>query len=76
MNPVSSMASIKIKFDIQRCKGCGLCVHVCPKQTLEMSDELNQAGQRYAQLIDKDECTGCGLCFQMCPDLIIEIVRP
>ena len=73
MNPVSSMTRTKITFNVSLCKGCGLCVSVCPKQNIKMSDEVNQTGHQYAQLIDKNKCTGCGLCFQMCPDLVIEI---
>ena len=63
----------KIKFDIKRCKGCGLCVPVCPKDNIKMSQEANESGHLYAELIDENVCTGCALCFKMCPDLVIEI---
>jgi len=64
---------VKIKFDIERCKGCALCVDACPRTNIRMSEKLNQKGHRYAQIIDEEKCTGCGLCYQMCPDLAIEI---
>ena len=27
-----------------RCKGCGLCVNVCPKNVLEISKDINTKG--------------------------------
>jgi 2-oxoglutarate ferredoxin oxidoreductase subunit delta len=63
----------KIQFSILRCKGCGLCIGVCPKHILKMSKQFNPAGNSYVEITDIDECTACGMCFQMCPDLAIEI---
>jgi len=63
----------KIKFRIERCKGCGLCVPVCPNDNIQMSCGINKLGQKYAEVIDKDKCTGCGLCCLMCPDVVIAI---
>ena len=34
----------KHTIDNNRCKGCGLCVTVCPKNVLELSDEVNSMG--------------------------------
>ena len=42
------MATIIIKKD--RCKGCGFCVEFCPKQILQMSDDLNVRGIHYASM--------------------------
>ncbi len=64
-----------IKFDVHRCKGCGLCVMFCPHDNIRMSGDLNDQGHPYAELIDADRCTGCGLCYRMCPDTAIEINR-
>ena len=37
------MAKVTINQD--RCKGCGLCVSVCPKQVLELNKaKLNRKG--------------------------------
>jgi len=65
----------KIQFNILRCKGCELCVGVCPQHILKMSENLNQSGNSYVEIIDIDKCTACGMCFQMCPDLAIEIEK-
>jgi 2-oxoglutarate ferredoxin oxidoreductase subunit delta len=63
----------KIKFRIERCKGCGLCVPVCPNDNIQMSGGINKLGHKYAKVIDEDKCTGCGLCCLMCPDVSIEL---
>ena len=34
----------KIIIDVERCKGCGLCVIVCPKNCIEISDKSNKKG--------------------------------
>ena len=31
-------------IDTDHCKGCGLCVNVCPKNVLEISNEVNVKG--------------------------------
>ena len=64
-----------IKVDIDRCKGCGLCVTQCPKHRIKMSEKMNEQGHYYPA-IDKENCVACGLCCQMCPDLAIEITDP
>ncbi len=62
-----------IKIDRQRCKGCELCLPVCPRQVLEMSPGLNDQGVHYAAAVRPEACTGCSNCARMCPDAAIEI---
>ena len=63
----------KVHFLKHRCKACGLCVLFCPTKVLKMSDQLNDQGLAYPELVDFDNCNGCGICFRMCPDCAIEI---
>jgi len=46
------------------CKGCKICVEVCPKNVLAMDGIV-------AKVIDIESCTGCMLCEQLCPDFAI-----
>ena len=64
----------KPDISIELCKGCRLCVEVCPQKALEMSAKVNNRGLKYAVLTGPDKCNGCGLCVIMCPDCAIEIV--
>ena len=50
----------KIKVDVEKCKGCGLCTWVCPVDVLEMSSErTNAKGYAYAVSSDLRDCSGC-----------------
>lgn len=58
------------------CKGCGLCVSVCPKKILELSKEhLNAKGYHPAVVINMDACIGCAMCALMCPDSAIMVEK-
>ncbi len=57
------------------CKGCELCVSVCPKDCLEHSDALNRYGVYPIRMRAGAECIGCSQCAVMCPDAAIEVYR-
>jgi 2-oxoglutarate ferredoxin oxidoreductase subunit delta len=62
-----------VTVDVEACKGCVLCVDVCPPHVLVMSEDVNRMGYRYPLLLDG--CTGCELCFKICPDFCFEVYR-
>lgn len=64
---------VMIKIDSEKCKGCMLCVKVCPRKTIRVAEELNKRGQQYVTVEFPENCNGCGLCYMMCPDAAIEI---
>lgn len=65
----------QVSFDTERCKGCELCVTVCPKKIIGLSPATNSMGFHPAMVSDPSKCTGCGFCFYVCPDLAITVVR-
>ncbi len=62
----------KIIIDTERCKGCGLCVAVCPKNCIVISRQSNKNGYFPANAINPN-CTGCAMCAIICPDAIIKV---
>jgi 2-oxoglutarate ferredoxin oxidoreductase subunit delta len=69
------MARGRIELDEQYCKGCRLCVSVCPQEILEISSRLNERGYMPAEIIDMGRCTGCSMCAVICPDVCITVYR-
>lgn len=65
----------KVTFQEDICKGCGLCVDVCPKKIIQFSDKLNVKGYHSATVLEEDmeKCIGCTFCAIMCPDVSIAV---
>jgi 2-oxoglutarate ferredoxin oxidoreductase subunit delta len=62
-----------ITIDLQRCKGCELCIPVCPKNIISIGSTLNQQGYYVAFAQHMERCTGCALCAEVCPDIAITV---
>lgn len=65
----------KLNLKKEICKGCGMCVKVCPFQVLEMSTDFNSSGGHYVKQASGKECKGCGRCYLVCPDCAIEVIN-
>lgn len=66
----------RLTFNIDLCKGCGLCVSACPKGLLVISKEkINKKGHSPAEIIDQEKCIGCAFCATMCPDCVITVEK-
>jgi indolepyruvate ferredoxin oxidoreductase beta subunit len=61
----------EIRFEItaEWCKGCDICVKMCPERCLRLDDQL------VAELTDAQACTGCRICEWLCPDFAIRVQR-
>ncbi|MCK5573085.1 MAG: ferredoxin family protein, partial [Bacteroidetes bacterium] len=69
-----AMAKGKVIFNIERCKGCDICIEACPQDSLELSPGINKQGYHYAVLV-QDNCTGCTNCALVCPEAVITVYR-
>ncbi len=56
-----------MEVNSELCKGCQLCLAVCPKSVIAISEKLNSSSYHPA-FYTGAECTGCGLCFYACPE--------
>lgn len=61
-------------IDIEKCKGCELCIDACPHEAIVLSDTINSKGYQYAIRINAD-CNGCANCALVCPDAVISVYR-
>lgn len=64
-----------VTIDPGRCKGCEICVVVCPVDILEMSAGTNEFGYHQPALKGEGVCTACKICALMCPDYAIEVFK-
>ena len=64
-----------IVVDVERCKGCELCVVNCPTETLALAKDVNGKGYHYSYMEQPESCTGCTNCAIVCPDGVITVYR-
>ena len=65
-----------VDIDIERCKGCDLCVVACPCDVLTLKKkEVNDRGYHYAADTNPEGCIGCAACATVCPDGCITVYR-
>ena len=65
----------KLTFRTDYCKGCGLCVNVCPRKILRLSSSFNKKGYNAVECENMDNCIGCAMCATMCPDVVIRVEK-
>lgn len=71
------MAKVKgaIVVDIEKCKGCEVCIPACPSDVILLAEDVNSKGYHYAYMANPDACTGCANCAIVCPDGVITVYR-
>lgn len=71
------MAKIRgaIVVNIEKCKGCEVCVVNCPTKTIVLAREVNSKGYNYAYAATPEACIGCANCAMVCPDGVITVYK-
>ena len=64
---------IEIVINLDYCKGCNICVAVCPKEVLRPSNQISAKGYVLPEAVNLEACTYCKLCEIVCPDLAIAV---
>ncbi|MDD3875916.1 MAG: 4Fe-4S dicluster domain-containing protein [Bacteroidales bacterium] len=64
----------EVVIDIEKCKGCEVCIVSCPRSVLALSNEVNAKGYHFTIKVNA-ECIGCANCAVVCPDAVITVYR-
>jgi 2-oxoglutarate ferredoxin oxidoreductase subunit delta len=64
---------VTITVDSKFCKGCNLCIEVCPRDVLSVSKERGAAGSLIVEATKPEACTSCMMCELICPDFAIVV---
>ncbi|MBD3166540.1 4Fe-4S dicluster domain-containing protein [bacterium] len=67
---------MKVTIDNEYCKGCTVCVEVCPVDALQMEPVGTRWQGSVVIVSDIEACIGCMLCELQCPDFAIDVVKP
>jgi len=51
---------VTLRFDREKCMGCGMCLLVCPHAVLSLTDGK-------IEIVNRDACMECGACAKNCP---------
>ena len=63
-----------VHIQVERCKGCELCIDYCPTRVLALSSGFNVKGYHYPTVVG-DNCIDCQACYSICPEFAI-FARP
>jgi 2-oxoglutarate ferredoxin oxidoreductase subunit delta len=69
--PAGSIPRGHVVMRVDQCKGCWLCIDVCPPHVLERSERVNARGYRYPLLYEG--CIACERCLDVCPDFVFDV---
>ena len=57
-----------VTIEERGCRGCTLCVDLCPVSVFEAQDELHKA-----RVVREEDCIGCLSCFHVCPSQAVRV---
>ncbi len=68
-------STVRIEINRSWCKGCQICVSVCPREVLDIDRQQWTAGHHPITVCRIERCTACRNCELLCPDLAIEVIE-
>lgn len=77
---------MRLHINEQYCKGCSLCIYICPKKCYDEGKELSEKGYAVPLIARLEDCIDykqlkngkkkiCELCILICPEHAIEWVE-
>ena len=57
----------------ERCKGCEICIELCPRKVLQVSRNTNKKGYHLPEVVPglEGSCVHCEFCTMVCPEFAI-----
>ena len=65
----------EIVIDPKLCKGCHICIEMCPQNVLGKSKKADNRGFFLPEVVDLNACTVCHICELECPDFAIKVIE-
>ncbi len=62
--------NLRASINLERCKGCGLCLIACRDGAYDAIRRMNSSYN-----VNHDLCDGCGLCLQVCSEKAIRLKK-
>jgi 2-oxoglutarate ferredoxin oxidoreductase subunit delta len=56
------------------CTACGICIKVCPKNVLELVEDLHVWTGAMCKVARPEDCIRCKFCENSCPHFAIDVV--
>lgn len=77
---------MQLQINKDYCKGCSLCIYICPKKCYEEGEELRERSYAVPIITRQEDCIDdkqlkqgkkkiCELCILICPEHAIEWVE-
>lgn len=72
-SPEMTKKAKQISIDAKLCKGCHICIAICPHGVLRKSEDVDDRGYFLPLVVDLESCKVCRLCELECPDFAISV---
>ena len=66
---------VSIRLNQKWCKGCYICLEVCPQKVYEKSSAVSEKGFQPVVAAHPELCNRCLQCEMLCPDLAISLEK-
>jgi len=63
----------KVILDENHCKGCDICLELCPKGVFGVVNKIGSKGFKSRIVVNPEDCTACGRCELLCPEMAISV---
>ncbi|PKL75555.1 MAG: hypothetical protein CVV27_14765 [Candidatus Melainabacteria bacterium HGW-Melainabacteria-1] len=62
-----------VELDRERCRGCLLCLDICPNELFVRDERPNASGALPALMRTPEYCLNCMRCVSICPDQAFDV---